>query len=220
METETGETVTSRTRLVDAAEALMREDGYAAVTTRRVAAKAGLKPQLVHYHFDTMDDLFLAVFRRMAEEILGRQRQADSSPTPLREMWNTLADSRYRQLIYEFVALGNHRKTVQSEFIKFGDELRQLQIALMAQILADKGLADFPWTPAFAAVLLHSLARFLSLEAELGVSEGHATAQAVVQYYLDRYDGIGPSLEQRLLALEKENAALREQISHLSNAAP
>ena len=56
-----------RGALLDAAEQLMLEEGYAAVTSRRVAAQAGLKPQLVHYYFRTMDDLFLAVFRRRAE---------------------------------------------------------------------------------------------------------------------------------------------------------
>ncbi|EUA30299.1 bacterial regulatory s, tetR family protein [Mycobacterium xenopi 4042] len=54
--------------LLDAAEQLMLEEGYAAVTSRRVAQKAALKPQLVHYYFRTMDDLFLAAFRRRAEE--------------------------------------------------------------------------------------------------------------------------------------------------------
>ncbi|MDT5336021.1 MAG: hypothetical protein QOD90_1526, partial [Mycobacterium sp.] len=39
--------------LLDAAEQLMIEDGYAAVTSRRVAERAGLKPQLVHYYFRT-----------------------------------------------------------------------------------------------------------------------------------------------------------------------
>ncbi len=54
--------------LLDAAEQLMLEEGYAAVTSRRLADRAGLKPQLVHYYFRTMDDLFLAVFRRRAEQ--------------------------------------------------------------------------------------------------------------------------------------------------------
>ena len=58
--------------LLDAAEQLLLEEGYAAVTSRRVAERAGLKPQLVHYYFRTMEDLFLAVFRRRAEEGLGR----------------------------------------------------------------------------------------------------------------------------------------------------
>src|SRR5215472_5299555 len=56
----------NRAVLLDAAEQLMLQEGYAAVTSRRVAAKAGLKPQLVHYCFRTMDDLFLAMLAREA----------------------------------------------------------------------------------------------------------------------------------------------------------
>ncbi len=58
----------NRVLLLDAAEQLMLEEGYAAVTSRRLASKAGLKPQLVHYYFRTMEELFLEVFRRRAEE--------------------------------------------------------------------------------------------------------------------------------------------------------
>ena len=58
----------NRMVLLDAAEQLMIDEGYAAVTSRRVAEKAGLKPQLVHYYFRTMDDLFLEVFRRYADQ--------------------------------------------------------------------------------------------------------------------------------------------------------
>ena len=67
--------------LLDAAEQLLLEEGYAAVTSRRVAERAGLKPQLVHYYFRTMEDLFLEVFRRRAEEGLG----------VLRRRWNRLS---------------------------------------------------------------------------------------------------------------------------------
>src|SRR6187399_1014731 len=66
----------TRAQLVDAAEALMVEEGYAAVTSRRVAAKAGLKPQLVHYYFRAMDDLYLEVFRRRADENFARFHQS------------------------------------------------------------------------------------------------------------------------------------------------
>ena len=67
----------TRAQLMDAAELVLREEGYAAVTSRRVAARAGLKPQLVHYYFRTMDDLFLEVFRRRAEENLARFERGD-----------------------------------------------------------------------------------------------------------------------------------------------
>jgi AcrR family transcriptional regulator len=43
----------SRAALLDATERIMLEEGYAAVSSRRVAERADLKPQLVHYYFRT-----------------------------------------------------------------------------------------------------------------------------------------------------------------------
>src|SRR3546814_5823567 len=58
----------TRSALLDAAQKLMLEEGYPGVTSRRVAATAGLKPQPLHYYFRTMDDLYLALFRRGRSE--------------------------------------------------------------------------------------------------------------------------------------------------------
>ena len=63
------ETSETRTRLLDVTEQVMLADGYAAVTSRRVAADAGVTPALVHYYFKTIDDLFLAVIRRRGAQI-------------------------------------------------------------------------------------------------------------------------------------------------------
>jgi len=49
---------------VEAAEQLLREQGYVAISARQVADKAGLKPQLLYYYFRTMDELVLAVSGR------------------------------------------------------------------------------------------------------------------------------------------------------------
>ena len=73
----------SRGILLDAAEQLMREEGYASVTSRRVATRAELKPQLVHYYFRTMDDLFLALLQRGAEQNRERLEGALASSDPL-----------------------------------------------------------------------------------------------------------------------------------------
>src|ERR1700712_3791964 len=77
----------NRTVLLDAAEQLMRDEGYAAVTSRRVADQAGLKPQLVHYYFRTMNDLFLEVFRRGAEENLDRFAREIEADCSLATLW-------------------------------------------------------------------------------------------------------------------------------------
>ena len=80
----------------------MLEEGYAAVDVAAGAARAGLKPQLVHYYFRTMDDLFLALFRRRAEQGLERQARALASSQPLWALWDLSRDPSGTALTMEF----------------------------------------------------------------------------------------------------------------------
>src|SRR5215218_5058231 len=77
----------TREALIAATAQIMLDEGYAAATSRRVAAKAGVKPALVHYYFPSMDDLFVAVLRAGAEANLKRQRQAFAETNPLHSLW-------------------------------------------------------------------------------------------------------------------------------------
>lgn len=47
----------TRDRIVAATASLIAEVGWGAVTSRTVAARAGVKPGLIHYYFGSMDDL-------------------------------------------------------------------------------------------------------------------------------------------------------------------
>ena len=47
--------------LLDAAERLLVEVGWAQVTTRRLAQEAGLNHGLVHYYFGSMEEVFIQV---------------------------------------------------------------------------------------------------------------------------------------------------------------
>jgi len=104
-----GPNAKNRAVLLDAAERLMLDEGYAAVSSRRVAAAAGLKPQLVHYYFRTMDDLFVEVFRRRAERDLAGFERAIAADGSLRNLWRLNADPHGAAFTMEFVALANHR---------------------------------------------------------------------------------------------------------------
>ncbi len=57
----------NRVVLLDAAERLPADEGLTVVTSGRVADRAGLRPQLVHCYFRTVDDLYLAMFRHSPE---------------------------------------------------------------------------------------------------------------------------------------------------------
>lgn len=61
--------------ILDAAEKLFSAHGFYGVTTRQVAAEAGVDTALIHYYFGVKRALFDAVFARRAE-ILNAERQA------------------------------------------------------------------------------------------------------------------------------------------------
>ncbi len=180
----------TRAALLDAAQQLMLEEGYAAVTSRRVAAKAGLKPQLVHYYFRTMDDLFLALVRRGAEQNLERQSRALASPQPLRALWEFSSDPAGTTLTMEFSALANHRKAIRSELATYAERFRRRETEAIADVLAHAGAEALP--PEAVAVLMTSVSRILVLEEALGMTTGHAEMRALVEQYLERSEGPAP----------------------------
>ncbi len=185
--TETSET---RAALIDAAEKLMLEEGYAAVTSRRVAARAGLKPPLVHYYFRTMDDLFLALFRRGADQAVERQSQALESDQPLWALWELSRDPRGTALTMEFVALANHRKAIRAEIAASAERFRAEQLGGLARVLEREGIDAEQCPPVVFAVLMSSISRFLVIESEsLGMSTGHAETVAFVEEFLTRFEG-------------------------------
>ena len=84
---------TTRNALLDATQALMRDRGYAAVTTRQVAAGAGVDSALVAYYFGSLDGLFVALFQRGAERSFERLQEALGSEQPLWGYWDLIHDA-------------------------------------------------------------------------------------------------------------------------------
>jgi TetR/AcrR family transcriptional regulator len=189
----------SKTRgaLLDAAERLMLEEGYAAVTSRRVAAQAGLKPQLVHYYFRTMDDLFLASYGRRAAQGLERLAQALGSPQPLWALWDLSRDQRGTALTMEFVALANHRKAMRAEIASSAERFRAEVQAGLRVVLERYGVGPERCPPLVFAVLMTGVSQILVIEeASLGMSTGHPETIAFVEDFLVRFEGsrrrVGP----------------------------
>jgi len=185
----------NRVLLLDAAEQLMLEEGYAAVTSRRLANKAGLKPQLVHYYFRTMEELFLEVFRRRAEEALEVHAQMLKLPQPLWALWRFGTDPAFTRISMEFMALANHRKEMRAEIAYYAERFREEQRQAVATALERYGSRiqdqgqDIDIPPVVWTVLMSSLSRFLVLEQAIGMSAGHAETLELVENYLRRLEG-------------------------------
>jgi TetR/AcrR family transcriptional regulator len=178
----------NRVVLLDAAERVMIAEGHAAVTSRRVAAEAGLKPQLVHYYFATMDDLFLAVFRRRAEVGLERQAAALSSADPMRALWQFSLDPAGTALTTELNSLANHRKAIRAEIAQVAEQLRAMQAASIAEVFAAAGVDASAFPPDAISLLLTSVSRVISMEKALGMSSGHDDAIALVERFIGNLD--------------------------------
>jgi AcrR family transcriptional regulator len=175
--------------LLDAAEQLMLEEGYAAVTSRRVAEKAALKPQLVHYYFRTMDDLFLAAFRRRAEEGLEAQARVLQARQPLWALWRFSIDPAATAITMEFIALANHRKALKAEIAYYAERFREEQRKALSMVLDRYGIDPVEVPALVWSVLMTSVSRVLVIEQALGMSAGHAETVEFVERYLHRLEG-------------------------------
>lgn len=174
-----------RALLLDTAETLIVNEGYAAVSTRRVALEAGLKPPLVHYYFPTTEDLLLAVYQRAAERSHQRILEALSGPEPLEAFWALSKDSAHTALGTEFYALANHRKEIRGEIVRTGDAVRAAEAEALAQALGsnlDRSVGD----PLGLLVLLTGISRILVMEESVGVTAGHAETRALIEWLLAR----------------------------------
>jgi len=177
----------SRDLLLEAAGEIMRDSGYAAVTSRKLAARAGLKPQLVHYHFRSMDDLFVELYRKYAAEMLEKQQGVLKAKNPLREMWKVAGEAR-GVLLTEFLSLANHRKVISREIADFGNRFRRRQIEIMEQVLSERRPEGFPDSPAMVAFLINCISRGLAVEGEFAINEGHAETLVFIEELLAQFD--------------------------------
>ena len=178
-----------RTALLDAAQRLMLTEGYAAVTSRRVAAEAGVNPGLVYYYFGPMDNMFVEVFRRSAERMLEQQARALSAEQPLWALWDLIRDQTNTGMNLEFLALGNHRKAVQAEMKDFSIRFRRLQFEAMSSILERYQIDSEQWPAEAVMLLLDGVARFMGEERSYGLNLGHTQATSVVERLITQVEG-------------------------------
>jgi AcrR family transcriptional regulator len=171
--------------LLDAAEQLMLKHGYAAVTSRRVAEQAGLKAALVHYYFRNMDELFIELYRRRAEAGLQLQREALASGRPLRVLWDFSADSEAAAFFVEMTAVANHRKAVRSEFVRYAEQFRDMNLAIVAAVFERNRITTDVITPAVMTLAMTGMSVVIGIENTLGIDRGHAETIAFVERCLE-----------------------------------
>jgi AcrR family transcriptional regulator len=180
--------IDTRTRLLDAAEQVMADEGYAAVTTRRIGAVSGVTSQLVHYYFDTMDDLFLEVLRRRADAGLAHLRRVTEANPTLRQLWELRSSDRHAVVDIEFVALANHRKTIRDEIAHHAERQRAVELDVVERAVVSAGIALDTYPPTVVLQALTGLTQIMVIERSLGIAGAHDDTRAFVDTLLARLE--------------------------------
>jgi AcrR family transcriptional regulator len=181
------ETSKTRDTLLDCVEKMMLEDGYASVSYRALATKAGVTPSLVQYYFPSLDDIFIAAIRRYSERGLAYlaktlQKRADD---PVHALWESSRNEPTSALMTEFMALGNHRKNIRAEIASATEKARAAQLeALAAKYGADARLGGDLSLSALL-LLISGLPKFLNLEEGVGVTTAHDEITDAFERYID-----------------------------------
>ncbi len=101
------------TKILEAARGRLLTDGFAALTTRKVAEHAGVPLSQIHYHFGSKEDLILNLLRQENERLVGRQAEMFGRELPVWRKWDLACDyfdddlaSGYVRVLQEMTAVG------------------------------------------------------------------------------------------------------------------
>jgi AcrR family transcriptional regulator len=129
--------VDTRTLILDAARSRLLADGYAGLSTRKVAEEAGVPVSQLHYHFGSKQGLILALFEEENRRRLDRQRSMYAQDLPLWQRYEQACDfleddldSGYVRVLQEMIAAGWSNP-------ELGAEVRELLggwVALLAEV--------------------------------------------------------------------------------------
>lgn len=103
----------TRATILEAARTRLLEQGYAALSTRRVAEAAQVPLSQLHYHFGSKQGLLLAVLEEDDRRRLARQTRMYASDRPLWQRYEQACDyleddldSGYVRVLQELIAAG------------------------------------------------------------------------------------------------------------------
>lgn len=182
------ENAETRTALMRATETVMREEGYAAVSSRRVAERAGVNQQTVYYYFQTMDDLLLTTYRRRTQKVLDDMSRAMASDKPMHLLWQLMSDPFEAALTMEYLALANHNETIRLETIQFGEQLRKIEADTLAGRI-DQAPGELQIaSPLAIFTTLMWIGHVLGFEAAIGIRAGHKDVRTMVEALLRHFE--------------------------------
>jgi AcrR family transcriptional regulator len=148
--------VDTGTLIIDAARRRLLADGYAGLSTRKVAEEAGVPVSQLHYHFGSKQGLILALFAEENQRRLERQTRMYAEDAPLWQRYERACDfleddldSGYVRVLQEMIAAGWSNA-------ELGAAVRELLggwVALLAEVARETERRHGPLGPCTAEEL-------------------------------------------------------------------
>ncbi len=179
--------------LMDAAERLLYEVGYAGVTTRAVAEAAGVRPGLVHYYFGSMEELLTQTLERFVDQLAGAVDALYADPNLSfadkwrlgSQFWVEEPTSRFPKILMELLAVGWNLPALKARLTNVHARFRAIFEHHFGQALRHYGLDEdqYPLKVIVAAVTTFQLG--LIVEGLSDVHEGHPELLDWIQRWVD-----------------------------------
>jgi AcrR family transcriptional regulator len=158
-----------RERILDAAFEVLKRDGYAGLTTAKVAARSGQNKALINYHFGSKQGLVAAVAHQVSETItvevlaeLGEPRTtAELVEGTLAGIWRVMErDEGIQRVYFDLASQSVVEPRVRAIMREMKDGFREILVGLM------RGLDDGPSPRAREAAALYLVAGIEGLALE------------------------------------------------------
>ncbi len=161
--------------LLDAAERLLVEVGYAGITTRRLAQEAGVNHGLVHYYFGSIENVLLRTLERFTARLIRRQREMYAADMPFIEKWRTAMrylmseDVTYEKIWLELQALAWNHPEIREHLARVNAEWRAVLTEAFEQPRREYGI-EMPLEALVSLVMTFN--EGIILERLLGIETG------------------------------------------------
>jgi AcrR family transcriptional regulator len=177
--------------ILDAAEQLLVEVGYAGITTRRLAEQAKVNQGLVHYYFGSMEEVLLQTLERFTIRLIDRQRAMYASDQPFVEKWRAAMrfldedlGSGYEKVHFELQALGWNQDVIRGRLQRVHQQWLDVLLPAFETGLTELGIDKRRFPTKAIVSLVMTFNQGISIERLSGVDSGHRELLRMIERLL------------------------------------
>jgi AcrR family transcriptional regulator len=184
--------VDPREAVLDAAERLLTKYGYAGVTARRLAKEAGVNLGLIHYHFGSMENVFVEALERFTSRLTERQKELYATDAPFIDKWRTAmsylldddVSSGYEKIWLELQAMAWNNPDLRKRLARVNARWRAVLTKAFGEAVEEYGLDQRSFPVDAMVSLVMTFNQGIMLERHGGVFAGHRELLAWIDQWL------------------------------------